>query len=167
MSFNKEKLVRVVHARVLALRNIETLVSLRDFQQLYDGATEEQKQKAHQMIDDFNHDGLRKWYKFRRLEQLTMLGVRELRQLASQMCIPNYNHLTKPLLLSEISRKRDAEKPIDHTDSGVTHGNGSSYNPIGSNGDSVQFAIGCANGSARRGFNGPSHLALGNPKYGV
>lgn len=108
-----KSVAETVHTRLLALRNVETLVTLRDFRDVFGHTDEAGRQRVINLIDGFDADGLRQWYKTERLKQLSGLGVRELRQVASQVGVANYNKLPKSLLLSEIVRLRNGSVNAD------------------------------------------------------
>ena|ERR1700733_12718629 len=157
ISIPKEKLADIVHEKLLALRNIETLVILRDFELVFDSASEDQKVKARKCVDEYDLRSLRDWYKQRRLEMLGILSVRELRILGSQIGVPNYNKLTKPLLLSEIVRLKTNGNST--TNSCFSDRNEGTDNQSGCTGREVSINLvsdGRINGN---GLPGDSHLA--------
>lgn len=105
MNLEKEVL-DVLHQRLLKLRNIETLVASREFKQVYEEA--DNKQIVRSLIDNYDVEGIRRWYREERTNQVGLLGLRELREVASRLGVVGYNKLPKSLLLSEIKRIRNA-----------------------------------------------------------
>lgn len=108
MNFNrKDMLVDVVHKRLLSLRNLQTVIQLKDFQSLFAVTSEVERKRVMEFIDKFDYTSLREWFKQQRHTQLGVLGVRELRKIASDLGVADYNHLPKSLLLAAITSKRN------------------------------------------------------------
>lgn len=110
-----EELTGYLRDRTNALRNMATLVQRPDFKGLFEDAPAGEKNKAVELINIFDQESLRKWYRQRRAEQLGILSVRELRDIASDLRIPNYTTLPKSLLLSAIAQRKaqDEDNPHD------------------------------------------------------
>lgn len=109
-----EKLAEYVHDKLLILRNIQTLISRPDFLLLYSECSEKEQQKVASYINSIDHIGLKKWFHDKRSSVLEILGMRELRKIASRLSISGYINLPKALLLSAITQKRKAnEKPLN------------------------------------------------------
>jgi len=133
MNFENEVL-DVLHQRILKLRNIENLVSQRDFKRLFEVSdVQHEVLRAINIFDDF---AVRDWFKHERQKTLGMLGIRELRQIASNLGVLGYNKLIKPLLLSEIVRLQNVrasriESASRNEGPNGQGGNNGSSNPTG------------------------------------
>lgn len=127
----KKEVVDVVHQRLLKLRNIETLVSSREFSKVFEESQNKEAVMRH--INAFDVFGIRDWYRTERHKQLGLLGVRELRGIAANLRVLGYNKLPKSLLLSEIVRLQHASASGRNTVQGNANLDSGSGNDGGPN----------------------------------
>lgn len=87
-------------------RNICTLLSRPDFRRLYEAAMLEDRMRVEQLVEAGAHETLRAWYRSKLNRELGDKCIRDLRQIASELCIPDYTRLKKSNLLSEIVKRQ-------------------------------------------------------------
>lgn len=104
------------HRRFLAMQKIFRYIHSEYFEEAYNIATDEEKQKVSKYIENGDKDNIVLWCRtiLRNKEAYELLPVLELRQRAKNLGVKDYNVLTKDSLLSRIFQiekgKEDARK---------------------------------------------------------
>lgn len=108
---NFENLMEMATKKVNESRNVCTLLSRPDFAKLYEAGTPTEKDQVIKLVTAGASEALRAWYRSKLSKELGDKSVRELREIASALTIPDYTRLSKALLLSEIvKRQKDAQR---------------------------------------------------------
>lgn len=91
-------------ARVLAMRSIQRILTLVEFEEAYETATDEQRTQVNNCIDSVDRIGVERWLRNQRDTELASQSVTVLRRRAQSLGVPYYNRLSKAVLLSEITK---------------------------------------------------------------
>lgn len=113
---NYQILSETVATKIRNLRNVQTVLSRPDFKKLYESASDAEKMRVDAFAKTGAYEPLRLWYRSRIRTELGDKSVRELREIAALLAIPDYTRLQKPLLLSEIVKRTNDEGGIDADD---------------------------------------------------
>lgn len=105
---NTEILIAMIAQKIADLRGIHRLISKPDFHILYLESTD--KKRLDRLIEQGSFEALRTWYKSKLSENLGDKNIRELREIASALVIPEYTRLKKSLLLAEIMKRKEHER---------------------------------------------------------
>lgn len=104
-----QNLMEIAKLKLCDYRNIMTLLERPDFQKCHDACTEVEQDKVHNLILAGAHEVLRVWFRGKNHEDLGDKSVRDLRQIASTLAIPDYARLKKSVLLSEIVKRQTSD----------------------------------------------------------
>lgn len=96
--------------RACEFRNICTLLRRPDFERMYVKGTDHEREQVLKLVEAGAHEALRAWYRSKLHRELGDKSVRDLRQIAAELSIPDYTRLTKTLLLSEIVKRQKHEE---------------------------------------------------------
>jgi hypothetical protein len=110
---NFETLMETATAKACELRNICTLLKRPDFERMYDKGSDHDREQVLKLVEAGAHEALRAWYRSKLHRELGDKSVRELRQIAAELAIPDYTRLNKSLLLSEIVTRQKHEERSD------------------------------------------------------
>jgi len=100
-----EKIKEDLHADILNLRNIETLINSASFDLLCKSSSEEQLKAIKSIIKQRDRTALDTWVKDHPTHELGEMSVRRLRELASKKRVPNYSRLDKLGLLQALQKE--------------------------------------------------------------
>lgn len=100
------KVQQDLQCRVNDLRCLHRLITSQEFEELYDKATDVQREAVGTHIREENRSEVERWIALlrRTTERLDDQPIRKLRTLASSLGIPGYHLLTKAELLFEIRK---------------------------------------------------------------
>lgn len=113
---NYEILSEIATAKACDVRNVCTLLKRPDFEKLYAVSTAKEQDQVVKLVEAGAHEALRAWYRARLSKELGDKNVRDLRQIASALGIPDYTRLTKSHLLSEIVKRKHEPRDVVPTD---------------------------------------------------
>lgn len=105
-----QNLMETARLKLCDYRNIITLLERPDFQRLFDSCPEAEQDKVTNLIVAGAHEVLRTWYRGKNHQDLGDKSVRDLRQIASNLAIPDYARLRKSVLLSEIVKRQTSDQ---------------------------------------------------------
>lgn len=108
---NTLEIVDLATRRACDYRNIVTLVTKREFEGVFESLTDQEKLKVRNLVFLASHEALKIWFRSKLHQDLGDKNVRELREIASTLKVPDYTRLPKSLLLSEIMRLRNVIEP--------------------------------------------------------
>lgn len=95
----------LVHGRLLAIRNLHTVVNSDGFLEAYELATEAEKATIAEYVEKGDQKELTKLLRAIVCKDIGNMTIRQLRKVAQDYGIPRYNFLPKAVLLSEIKRR--------------------------------------------------------------
>lgn len=105
-----EDLANEVHKRFLILRSIDRTIITPTFKTLFAKASESDKLKVQELINAIDGEGFESWIKRQAQAEYSAMTVRDLRKLGQRLGIPYYNQITRPQLLSEITKHESAKE---------------------------------------------------------
>lgn len=102
-----ENLVAATHAEMLTSRNLYYLVQSSQFSELYNEATQAERDTVIGHIEKRDVTGLHTWMAQQRHQRFDIMTVRELRKLAQLRRIPEYHLMGKFELIVELRLNED------------------------------------------------------------
>jgi hypothetical protein len=108
-----DELLEIANRKACDFRNVCTILFRPDFKSLYANSSVEDMNRVDRLVQTGAYDLLRTWYRSKLNSQLGDKSVRELRQIAAALSIPDYARLKKPLLLSEIVKRQHGPEKSD------------------------------------------------------
>lgn len=101
---NVEILTAMISRRIADLRGTLRLITKPDFNALY--IASDNKKWLNSLIERGDIEPLKIWYHSKLSDNLGDKSIRELREIARTMVIPDYAKLNKSLLLAEIVKRQ-------------------------------------------------------------
>lgn len=92
-----------VHERILALRNIETLIKKQGFKRLWNASDKEQRKIVTDAINNFDRESISDWMYTHPDIDYGEMPILALKEIARKLSIPNYSRLNKAALIMEIT----------------------------------------------------------------
>lgn len=97
------KIRELIRRKILNLRSVERIIQSKAFEEAYNSATLMEQQEADNHVHNGDSVNLTNWIRKRRIKDVAVLSIRELKTLARHHHVSNYGRLPKASLLSEIS----------------------------------------------------------------
>lgn len=97
---------QVIEGKISESHRWVKYLSSRFFLQIYDCSSPRQKCEIHTFIDKNDTDGLKKYVDRLSRDHLDLFNVRRLRQIAANLLIDDYIHLSKAVLIERIEDAR-------------------------------------------------------------
>ncbi len=105
-----KELRELCYIKVLDLRSLMYLLNTKKFEEAYTNATDKEKEKAIHCIKDMDRVSLHSWVKNQSKDEFKT--VKELRLIAKNLSIVNYNSLKKVELVHQIEGLKNDIQPI-------------------------------------------------------
>lgn len=98
-----------LHFKILNLRSIERILHTESFETIYSQASDIEKKSVSDVIDKCDKLLLDQWIKkeIKNASMLEELSMKDLREMAKNLKVPDYSMISKSSLLSEILRRKD------------------------------------------------------------
>ena len=100
-----EEIIYNFHSKLLTMRRIEYLIESEQFASIYNDSSREEQQYIIKLIDALDIKSLEKAIEIR-VDDLGLMNMRELRNIARRLRVKYYLHLPKASLISEIKNAR-------------------------------------------------------------
>lgn len=93
-----------VNSEIAAKRRTFRIIEGTRFREAYDQACTPCRNKAEELVKSDNQNGLDRWIGEQLKQVHAEKNIRQLREVGRRLGVPNYNRLSKGILLSEIVR---------------------------------------------------------------